>query len=72
MSAKELLRQFKSLSAGEKEKFLVAASRAPVAGQRAHSSKRVQWPDVEARARRVSDNQRLPNLVLLEREESSH
>jgi hypothetical protein len=33
-------------------------------------TKRVKWPDVEARSKRIFGNRVLPNLVLLEREES--
>ena len=73
MSAVELLRQVKSLSAREREKFVIAmldldevetASRHP-------RSKRLKWPDVEARARRIFGRRTFPNLVLLEREEES-
>ena len=73
MSAVELLRQVKSLSAREREKFVIAvldldemkpASRKP-------RSKRFKWPDVEARARRIFGRRTLPNLVLLEREEET-
>jgi hypothetical protein len=38
----------------------------PSSGQK---TKRVRWPDVEARARRIVGNRVLPNLVLLERGE---
>jgi hypothetical protein len=73
MSAVELLRKVKSLSAREREKFVLAvlnldemkhASRHPRA-------KRLKWPDVEARARRIFGRRTLPNLVLLEREDES-
>jgi hypothetical protein len=33
-------------------------------------TKRVAWPDVEARAKRIFGDRVLPNLVLLEREEN--
>ena len=36
----------------------------------AAKTKRVKWPDVEARAKRIFGKRVLPNLVLLEREES--
>lgn len=36
----------------------------PASGQKA---KRVRWPDVEARTRRIVGNRMLANLVLLER-----
>jgi hypothetical protein len=31
-------------------------------------TKRVKWPDIEARAKRIFGNRMLPNLVLLDRE----
>jgi hypothetical protein len=37
----------------------------------ATSAKRVKWPDVEARAKRIFGNRILPNLALLEREEEA-
>jgi hypothetical protein len=33
--------------------------------------RRVKWPDVEARARRIFGDRKLPNLVLMEREEEA-
>jgi len=73
MSAVELLEQVKSLPAREREKFLRAVltleeqSPAPDKGK----TKRVKWPDVEARARRIFGDRVLPNLVLLGREETA-
>jgi hypothetical protein len=32
--------------------------------------KRVNWPDIEARTKRIFGNRILPNWVLLEREEA--
>jgi hypothetical protein len=34
-------------------------------------TKRVKWPDVEARAKRISGSRILPNLILLERDEEA-
>lgn len=74
MSAVELLAQVKVLPARERRKFLAAlqtledADRAP----RTRRSKSVEWPDVEARARRISGGRVLPNLVLLARAESGY
>ena len=72
MSALELLKQVKGMPAREREKFLRAVltleEKSP-----AHSggkTRRVKWPDVEARARRIFGDRVLPNLVLLEREEA--
>ncbi|KAF0170833.1 MAG: hypothetical protein FD161_4487 [Limisphaerales bacterium] len=72
MSATELLRQVKTLPASEREQFALAIlsldepSAAPKPSRR-----RVKWPDVEARARRIFGARKLPNLVLLEREEAA-
>ena len=33
------------------------------------STRRIKWPDIEARAKRIFGNRTLPNLVLMEREE---
>jgi hypothetical protein len=73
MSAMELLKQVKALLAPAREKFLLAVltleeeTRVRCNGKK----KRVTWPDVEARARRIFGNRVLPNLVLLEREEAA-
>jgi hypothetical protein len=69
MSATELLRQFKALPAFERKKFLRAAlaSGKPVPGSK-RPARRVEWPDVEARARRITGDHLVPNLVLAERD----
>lgn len=73
MSAAELLERIKALPAREREKLFLAVlaledkNTAPARTR----TIRVKWPDVEARARRVLGGRVLPNLVLLEREESS-
>ena len=73
MSAVELLEQVKSLPAREREKFLWAVltlkeqSPTPAKGK----DRRVKWPDVEARARRIFGDRARPNLVLLEREQTA-
>ena len=73
MSTVELLKQVKALPAHEREKFFLAVltleEEAP--GRSNGKKKRVQWPDVEARARRIFGDRVLPNLVLLEREEAA-
>jgi hypothetical protein len=38
---------------------------------RTKETKRVEWPDIEVRARRIFGGRLLPNLVLFEREENS-
>lgn len=73
MSAGELLKQVKALPPREREKVFKAIltleetepTRLPV------KTKRVKWPDVEARAKRIFGRRVLPNLVLLERDEEA-
>lgn len=70
MGTSELVKQLKALPPRERRKVVKAilareeneASRLPM------KAKRVKWPDVEARAKRIFGNRVLPNLVLLERE----
>lgn len=71
MSAAELLEQVKALPASELRNFLRAVlSMGAVPPAPAGVAKRVRWPDIEARARRIFGDRVVPNLVLLEREES--
>ena len=72
VSATELLKQVKALPDRERQKlFLAILSLEEAAAPRMPAkTKRVKWPDVEARAKRIFGNRVLPNLVLLEREES--
>lgn len=72
MSTAELVEQVRALPARERRRFVeiilaldedLTPAPAPL--------KRVKWPDVEARAQRIFGNKIIPNLVLLEREESS-
>jgi hypothetical protein len=73
MSARELLKQVKALPRRGRQKVFKAIlaleeneqARPPM------KSKRVKWPDVEARAKRIFGNRVLPNLVLLDREEET-
>ena len=69
MSAIELLKQVKALPARERRKFVLAVL--SLEEEATGKAKRVKWPDVEARARRIFGERVLPNLVLLEREESA-
>jgi len=73
MSAVELLKQVKALPAREREKFVLAILTLDEAtpGRSNGKKKRVNWPDVEARARRIFGDRVMPNLVLLEREEAA-
>ena len=72
VSTGELLEQVKALPSREREKFLLAllkVERKP--SRRNQKNGRVEWPDVEARAKRIFGNRMLPNLVLLERQEEA-
>jgi len=72
MSVVELIKQLKALPAREREKvfsaILALDEEAPASPKK--ETKRVRWPDVEARAKRIFGDRVLPNLVLLEREEN--
>jgi hypothetical protein len=77
MSAKELLQQFQALPATEQKKFLREAR---VSGRRAggkrtrrapSAPRKASWPDVEARAARVTGGRVLPNLILAERDNAA-
>lgn len=72
MSAVELLKQVKALSAREREKFVLAILTLDeeIPARSNEGKNRVKWPDVEARARRIFGSRVLPNLVVLEREET--
>jgi hypothetical protein len=72
MSATELIEHVRALPLREREKFVLAVlalnqNRSATVGRK---NKRVRWPDVEARARRIFGARVLPNLVLLERDET--
>ena len=73
MSAVELLEQVKALPSRERQKFVLSVlaleEGAPARIER--TTRRVKWPDVEARAKRIFGNRVLPNLVLLERDEGA-
>jgi hypothetical protein len=73
MSAVELLKQVKALPSREREKFVlsVLALEEAAPARIEKTTRRVRWPDVEARAKRILGNRVLPNLVLLERDESA-
>jgi hypothetical protein len=73
MSTGELLKQVKALPRRERQKVFKAILALEV-NEQAHSpmkTKRVKWPDVEARAKRIFGSRVLPNLVLLDREEET-
>jgi hypothetical protein len=73
ISTSELLKQVKALPRRERQKVFKAIL-ALEESEQAHpptKTKRVKWPDVEARAKRIFGNRVLPNLVLLDREEET-
>jgi hypothetical protein len=71
MSTSELIRQVKALPRRERQKIFKAilALEENERAQPPVKTKRVKWPDVEARAKRIFGNRVLPNLVMLDREE---
>ncbi len=73
MSTSELLKQVKALPRRERQKVFdaILALEENEQTQRPMKAKRVKWPDVEARAKRIFGNRVLPNLVLLDREEET-
>jgi hypothetical protein len=71
MTAAELLEQIKALPARERRKLLESILELEEDSTPSPASlQRVQWPDVEARAKRIFGNKIMPNLVLMERGES--
>ena len=71
MSTSDLLKEVKALPRRERQKVIKATLELE-ANEQAHlplKTKRVKWPDVEARAKRIFGNKVLPNLVLLDRGE---
>lgn len=71
MSTGELIKQVKALPPRERQKFLSAALalEEDKSTRLTPNTKRVKWPDVEVRAKRIFGNRVVPNLILLEREE---
>jgi hypothetical protein len=65
MSTRELIQQVKALPARERQKFVLAGlmledeKEAPVSLKL--SNRRVKWPDVEMRAKRIFGGRVLPN-----------
>ena len=78
MSARELIEQAKSLPTHELREFFAGihaleeeAAVRPKAGAKA-ARKPLQWPDAEARRRRIFGDRVLPNLVLEARNEEEY
>jgi hypothetical protein len=72
MSAVELLRKVEALPARERERFLLALLKLEAKASDANrKGRRVKWPDIEARAKRIFGERVFPNLVVLERQEEA-
>ena len=73
MSAVELLKQVKALPQREREKLVLSilTLAEETTSRSSGRKKRVKWPDVEARAKRIFGERVFPNLVSLEREEAA-
>jgi len=72
MSAVELLKQVEALPARERESFLLALLKLEAKPSDAkRKGRRVKWPDIEARTKRIFGERVFPNLVLLERQEEA-
>jgi hypothetical protein len=73
VSAVDLLKEVQALPPDEREKFVFALLDCQEMGPSApaRKSKRVKWPDVQARARRIFGKSVFPNLVLLDRSEKN-
>jgi hypothetical protein len=71
VSAVQLLKEVLALPPNERQRFVVALldCEETALSARAGRGKRVKWPDVQARARRIFGKRVFPNLVLLERSE---
>jgi hypothetical protein len=72
MSARDLLREFKAMRTNEQKKFLREARASGRRVGRARVAPRTAaWPDVQARAMRITGGRILPNLILVERENAA-
>jgi hypothetical protein len=69
MSTSELLKRVKALPRRERQKVFETILALEEIEPHPAKTKRVKWPDVEARAKRIFDDRILPNLLQLEREE---
>ncbi len=72
MSTAELVEQVKAMPARERRRLVeIILELEDDSPPTRASSERVKWPDADARAKRIFGDRIFPNLVLLEREESS-
>jgi len=74
MSTVELLEHVKALPSRERRRFVESVLALETAGlaRKPAKSRRVKWPDVQARSQRIFGRRLLPNLVLLERADEAH
>jgi hypothetical protein len=69
----ELINEVRALSPNQREAVFYALLEGEESAQSAPfaKAKRVKWPDVQKRAKRIFGEKVFPNLVLLERSEQS-
>ncbi len=75
MSATELLEQVKALPPAEQRKFFERVHRLEdevTVATPTRKPRRVRWPDMAARRRRIFGDKVLPNVVLMAREEERY
>ena len=73
MKASDVVKQVRAMPRLERQRVVSAilAMEEEESASGRVSKKRVKWPDIEARARRIFGDRAIPNLVLLEREEET-
>ena len=73
VSAIDLLKEVQALPPDVREKLVFALldCEGTVSNARVGKMRRVKWPDVQARARRIFGKRVFPNLVVLERSEKN-
>lgn len=74
MSAIELLKRYQSMPARERNRFVDALLSIDDTSKTRRNKpvQRVKWPDVEARAKKICGDRMIPNMVMLERDESAY
>ena len=75
MTVAQLLKRVRALPTKQRDRLMreiLALQRGPRQPPARRRRMRITWPDVEARARRITGDRVIPNLVLLERGEESH
>ncbi len=70
MSTAELVEQVKALPTRERRRLVeIILQLEQDSTATPTSPRRIKWPDIEARAKRIFGNRTVPNLVLMERGE---